>query len=89
MEERQTASPEEEKQKNVEEQVIKILNEQIRPAIQQDGGDIVFMGMDGLKVQVQLQGACVGCPNSQYTLKMGVEQYLKKLIPEVEEVVAV
>jgi len=74
---------------SLEERVIRILNEEIRPVIQQDGGDIAYVGMDGNKVQVQLQGACVGCPGSIYTLQMGVERYIKKLIPEIEAVVAV
>ena len=75
--------------KVIEERVIRVLNDEIRPVIQQDGGDITYVGMDGYKVQVQLQGACVGCPGSIYTLQMGVERYIKKMIPEVEAVVAV
>ncbi|RJP35369.1 MAG: NifU family protein [Candidatus Omnitrophota bacterium] len=73
----------------MEERVRTLLEQEVRPVIQRDGGDIVFMGMDGKTVQVQLQGACVGCPNSAYTLQMGVERYLKQMIPEIEGVVSV
>ena len=62
----------------------------IRPAIQMDGGDIRFVGVDDQGVvKVQLQGACIGCPSSTMTLKMGIERYLRQHIPEVTEVVAV
>lgn len=63
---------------------------QIRPMIQADGGDIQLVNVDdkGL-VQVRLQGACVGCPASQMTLKMGVERNLMEKVPEVTEVVCV
>lgn len=64
--------------------------EKIRPAVQFDGGDIEFVGVnsDGV-VSVRLQGACVGCPHSQMTLKMGIERNLKEKVPEVTEVVSV
>ena len=63
--------------------------EKIRPVIQMDGGDIRFVGVDEAgKVTVQLQGACVGCPGSRMTLKMGVERHLRERVPEVTEVVA-
>ena len=72
---------------SLETQVSEVLNS-IRPAIQRDGGDIelVSVGEDGV-VQVRLQGACVGCPSANMTLKMGVERVLKEQIPEVTEVV--
>lgn len=63
--------------------------EKIRPVIQMDGGDIKLVKVDPSgKVTVQLQGACVGCPGSQMTLKMGVERHLRERVPEVTEVVA-
>ena len=63
--------------------------EKIRPVIQMDGGDIKLVGVDEAgKVTVQLQGACVGCPGSRMTLKMGVERHLRERVPEVTEVVA-
>ncbi len=63
----------------------------IRPALQANGGDIEFVGMDESTgvVSVRLQGACKGCPGAQMTLKMGVERRLKEHVPEVTQVVAV
>jgi Fe-S cluster biogenesis protein NfuA len=62
----------------------------VRPSLQADGGDIelVSVGDDGI-VKVRLTGACGSCPMSAMTLKMGVENYLKKTVPEVKEVVQV
>ena len=63
--------------------------EKIRPVIQMDGGDIRLVNVDDAgKVTVELQGACVGCPGSRMTLKMGVERHLRERVPEVTEVVA-
>lgn len=63
--------------------------EELRPQLQADGGDIKFVGVvDGI-VKVRLKGACAGCPMSTMTIKMGVEQYLKKKIPEVVRVEAI
>ncbi len=73
----------------IEDKVRSLLENEIRPVIQRDGGDIVYMGMDGNTVKVQLQGACVGCPHSAQTLYMGVERYLKQMIPEVEGIISV
>ncbi len=89
MTENQNTQQEQDLQNQIGERVKTLIEQEIRPVIQRDGGDIVFMGMDGLTVQVQLQGACVGCPNSAYTLQMGVERFLKQMVPEVEGVVAV
>jgi len=62
----------------------------IRPYIQGDGGDIELVDVtDQGVVQVRLQGACVGCPASQMTLKLGVERNIKHHVPEVTEVVCV
>ena len=63
--------------------------EELRPQLQADGGDIEFLGVVDGVVQVRLKGACVGCPMSTMTLKIGVEQYLKKKIPEVVRVEAI
>ena len=68
---------------------VKEVLESIRPIIQQDGGDVEFVGLDEKKVQVRLQGACAGCPGATYTLKMGIEAKIREEVPEVEEVVAV
>lgn len=67
------------------EQVEKAL-EDIRPALQADGGDIEFVDVVDGVVQVRLQGACAGCPMSQMTLTNGVERHLKNVVPGVERV---
>ena len=69
------------------EDVVRVLD-QVRPALQADGGDVelVEVTADGI-VKVRLKGACGSCPMSTMTLKMSVENYLKKTIPEVKEVV--
>ena len=69
----------------IREQVEKIL-EELRPRLQADGGDLEFLGVDQGVVKVKLKGACAGCPMSTMTIKMGVEQYLKKKIPEIVRV---
>ncbi len=63
--------------------------EQIRPALQADGGDVEFVGVNDGVVSVRLQGACGSCPMSTMTLKMGIEKLIMEKIPEVREVVAV
>lgn len=62
----------------------------IRPAVQADGGDVEYVGItqDGT-VQIRLHGACVGCPSSHVTLKMGIERNLKNHIPEIAGVQAI
>jgi len=72
----------------VVDRIRRILDEEIRPAVARDGGDIVFAGFrDGL-VEVYMQGACSGCPSSTATLRHGIEARLRDEIPEVEGVVA-
>jgi Fe-S cluster biogenesis protein NfuA len=70
------------------EENVKSAIDDIRPSLQADGGDIelVSVGEDG-KVFVRLTGACGSCPMAVMTLKQGVEKYLKKVVPEVSEVV--
>jgi Fe-S cluster biogenesis protein NfuA len=63
--------------------------EYIRPALQADGGDIVLLGVEGGTVNLQLVGACGGCPMATLTLTVGVERILKDRVPGVTEVVAV
>jgi Fe-S cluster biogenesis protein NfuA len=59
---------------------------EIRPNLQADGGDIELIGIEDGTVKVKLKGACAGCPMSTMTVKWGVENYLKKKIPEVTKV---
>ncbi len=64
--------------------------QEIRPFLQNDGGDISLVSIDdGKVVNVQLLGACVGCSINQMTLKMGVEMTIKKHAPQIERVVSV
>ena len=81
-----------EKDKNlseIEQNIIKILDQKIRPAVAKDGGDIKFKEFKDGIVKVQLQGSCSGCPSSTMTLKQGVQNLLKHYIKEVKEVEAV
>jgi Fe-S cluster biogenesis protein NfuA len=73
----------------VEAGIVRVLDEEIRPAVAMDGGDIVFAGFKDGIVRVHLRGACQGCPSATITLKMGVEMRLKRLFPEVVSVEAV
>ena len=73
----------------VEQKIRAILDNEIRPAVAMDGGDIIFYGYENGVVTLHLQGSCSSCPSSVMTLKMGVENRLKSLIPEVREVVQV
>ena len=80
------------KQDPLEAQIVSILDEYIKPAVASDGGNIQFDSYDPSKklVQVILQGACSGCPSSTFTLKNGIENMLKEMMPgKVENVVAV
>jgi len=63
--------------------------DQLRPNIQMDGGDIELVKFENGIVYVRMLGACVGCPASIYTLKLGIEEALKEQLSEVHEVVAV
>ncbi len=64
--------------------------DEIRPFLQNDGGDISLVSIeDGKVVNVQLQGACVGCSVNQMTLKSGVEMTIKKYAPQIEKVVSI
>ena len=65
-----------------------ILDEYIRPAVEQDGGAIVFHSFQDGIVKVLLQGSCSGCPSSTVTLKAGIENLLTRMLPEVKEVQA-
>ncbi|MFY0685918.1 MAG: NifU family protein [Cyclobacteriaceae bacterium] len=73
---------------DVEVKIKGILDEYIRPAVEMDGGAISFHSFDEGVVKVLLKGSCSGCPSSTLTLKAGIENLLKKMVPGVEEVVA-
>ena len=73
----------------IEKNIIKILDEKIRPAVAKDGGDIKFVEFNDGIVKVQLQGSCSGCPSSTMTLKQGVQNLLTHYLPEVKGVEAI
>ncbi len=70
------------------EKIEKALQE-IRPALQADGGDVELVDVENEIVKVRLTGACGGCPMSQMTLKQGIEQHIRKTVPEIKSVEAV
>ena len=76
-------------QTDIENKIRDILDQEIRPAVAMDGGDITFEKFEDGIVYLYLQGACSGCPSSTATLKMGIETRLRDAIPEVKEVVSV
>jgi len=67
-------------------QIRELIETRVRPAVANDGGDIIYRGFSKGVVRLQMQGACSGCPSSTATLKQGIEQLLKHYIPEVTEV---
>lgn len=71
------------------EQIRDLIDTRVRPAVANDGGDIIYRGFDKGTVYLKMQGACAGCPSSTATLKNGIEQLLKHYVPEVTEVRAV
>ena len=70
-------------------QIKELIDTRVRPAVAQDGGDIVFDSFTDGVVYLHMQGSCSGCPSSTATLKSGIENMLKHYIPEVQEVRAV
>ena len=74
--------------KTLREKVEELI-QKVRPMLQMDGGDIELVDIKDKVVYVRLKGACYGCPASVMTLKLGVERYIKKEIPEIEAVESV
>jgi Fe-S cluster biogenesis protein NfuA len=72
----------------VEVKIQQVLHDYVRPAVEQDGGAIAYKSFENGTVTVELRGSCSGCPSSTITLKSGIEGLLKRMVPEVEEVVA-
>jgi Fe-S cluster biogenesis protein NfuA len=71
---------------DIVDQIRELIETRVRPAVANDGGDIVYRGFQKGIVYLQMQGACSGCPSSSATLKNGIEQLLKHYVPEVTEV---
>ncbi len=73
---------------DVEIRIKGALDKYVKPAVEMDGGNISFVKFEEGKLTLQLQGSCSGCPSSTVTLKQGIENLLKRFVPEVQEVVA-
>ena len=71
-----------------DEKITALLDQYVRPAVENDGGAIDYVGYDQGKVIVKMKGSCAGCPSSTATLKGGIETLLKQHLPNVQEVVA-
>lgn len=74
---------------DIEQRIHEILDNQIRPAVASDGGDVIFDSYKDGILKLHLQGSCSSCPSSVMTLKAGIESMLKRAIPELKEVVSV
>ncbi|WP_237559475.1 MULTISPECIES: NifU family protein [Edaphocola] len=73
---------------DVVKRIKEMLENYVKPAVEMDGGAISFIGYDDGIVKLALQGSCSGCPSSMITLKSGIEGMMKRMIPEVKEVIA-
>ena len=73
---------------DVVNRIKELLENYVKPAVEMDGGAISFKGYDNGVVKLMMQGSCSGCPSSMITLKAGIEGMMKRMIPEVQEVVA-
>ncbi|MDQ6890874.1 MAG: NifU family protein [Bacteroidota bacterium] len=73
---------------DVVKRIKELLENYVKPAVEMDGGAIQFRSYEDGKVNLMLQGSCSGCPSSMITLKAGIEGMMKRMIPEVKEVVA-
>jgi Fe-S cluster biogenesis protein NfuA len=71
----------------IAKRVKELIDTYVKPAVEMDGGNIEFKAFDKGKVYVTMQGSCSGCPSSTVTLKAGIEGMLKRMVPEVEEVI--
>jgi len=75
-------------EKEIVEKIKSLIDQYVKPAVEMDGGNIEFKSFDKGVVTVVLQGSCSGCPSSTVTLKSGIEGMLKRMVPEVTEVVS-
>lgn len=78
----------EEEETEIERKIKQLLEDHVRPAVEMDGGAIDFKSFKNGVVTVQMKGSCSGCPSSTMTLKAGIENLLKRMVPEVESVEA-
>lgn len=87
-EERGVAYQYEGEEAEIVKKIKELIDKYVKPAVEMDGGNIEFKSFENGKVSVILQGSCSGCPSSTVTLKSGIEGMLKRMVPEVTEVVA-
>ncbi|MEK6628286.1 MAG: NifU family protein [Bdellovibrionota bacterium] len=85
----QTSPDDNEQDSDTVKQIKRILQNEIKPVVALDGGDIVFAKYENHILYLRMQGSCAGCPSSQATLKDGIEVRMKELIPEIKEVVSI
>ena len=71
------------------DQIKELIDTRVRPAVAQDGGDIIYKGYKDGTLYLGMQGACSGCPSSEITLKRGIETLIRHYVPEVEAIEAV
>lgn len=71
------------------EKILALIDEEIRPAVAMDGGDVRFVKYENQIVYLEMMGSCSGCPSSTMTLKMGIETRMREAVPEILEVVAI
>ncbi|MBA3834645.1 MAG: NifU family protein, partial [Sphingomonas sp.] len=71
------------------DQIKDLIETRVRPAVAQDGGDIIYKGYKDGRLYLAMQGACQGCPSSEITLKRGIESLIRHYVPEVETVEAI
>ena len=83
------AAPADPEETELVSQIKELLDTRVRPAVAQDGGDIIFDRYEAGVVYLHMQGSCSGCPSSTATLKAGIENMLRHYVPEVQEVRAV
>ena len=74
---------------SVAQQVQQVLIDEIRPALQMDGGDVEFVRLEASRLFIRLQGACVGCPSATLTLKSGIENHMRQRFSQITEVISV
>jgi Fe-S cluster biogenesis protein NfuA len=82
-------TPDDEEDDEIVLQIKELLETRVRPAVAQDGGDIIFHRYEDGVVYLHMQGSCAGCPSSTATLKAGIENMLRHYVPEVQEVRAI
>ncbi len=77
--------------REIDKKIIDLIDEFIKPAVENDGGDISFVDFDNAQgvLSVQMSGACKGCPSSEVTLKQGMQSLFDKMLPEVKEIVSI